>query len=155
MAPESVDTAHTPMQPSSSHGGLKKFASKPLKLAASTLKPLVHSRAHTPVAQPAHSSSETTGGESESVSIASTSKRSRIGRRKGHGHLQALGAAQGMSPAQIAAIAQGPRKPLDNEEPAAVLRVRVVKAEGLVAKDRNGTSDPCVIVSPPEIRGYS
>lgn len=69
-----------------------------------------------------------------------------MGRKKRHHHLQALGQAQGMSPAQIAAIAQGPRKPLDGEEPAAVLRVRVVKAEGLVAKDRNGTSDPCVSV---------
>lgn len=46
------------------------------------------------------------------------------------------------SPAQLAAAARGPRKPLDGEEPAAWLRVRVVKADDLVAKDRNGTSDP-------------
>ena len=45
-------------------------------------------------------------------------------------------------PAQIASAAAGPRKPLDGEEPAAWLRVRVVKAEGLIAKDRRGTSDP-------------
>jgi phosphatidylserine decarboxylase len=48
------------------------------------------------------------------------------------------------NPAQLAAASRGPRKPLDGEEPAAVLRVRVVKAENLVAKDRNGTSDPYV-----------
>lgn len=39
---------------------------------------------------------------------------------------------------------RGPRKPLDGEEPAAVVRVRVVKADGLVARDRNGSSDPYV-----------
>jgi phosphatidylserine decarboxylase len=48
------------------------------------------------------------------------------------------------NPAQLAAASRGPRKPLDGEEAAAVLRVRVVKAENLVAKDRNGTSDPYV-----------
>ncbi len=47
-----------------------------------------------------------------------------------------------LSPAQIASAAKGPRKPLEGEEPAAWLRVRVVKADGLVAKDRRGTSDP-------------
>jgi len=151
MTPESVDAAApaapVPVHASTSHGGLKKFASKPLKLAAS----IVSSRASTPIAHPAHSSqsahlalssSDNTGGDSETVSIASTSKRNRMGRKRGHHHLQALGEAQGLSAVQIAAIAQGPRKPLDGEEPAAVLRVRVVKAEGLVAKDRNGTSDP-------------
>lgn len=50
--------------------------------------------------------------------------------------------AAGLTPAQVASAAQGPRKPLEGEEPAAWLRVRVVKAEGLVAKDRSGTSDP-------------
>jgi phosphatidylserine decarboxylase len=48
------------------------------------------------------------------------------------------------NPTQLAAASSGPRKPLDGEEPAAVLRVRVVRAENLVAKDRNGTSDPYV-----------
>jgi phosphatidylserine decarboxylase len=47
-----------------------------------------------------------------------------------------------MTPAQVASAARGPRKPLDGEEPAAWVRVRVVRAQGLVAKDRNGTSDP-------------
>jgi phosphatidylserine decarboxylase len=37
---------------------------------------------------------------------------------------------------------RGPRKPLDGEEPAATIRVRVVRAEGLVSRDRNGLSDP-------------
>jgi phosphatidylserine decarboxylase len=58
-------------------------------------------------------------------------------------HLRSKGAAPS-SPAQLAAAARGPRKPLDGEEPAAFLRVRVVKANDLVAKDRNGTSDPYV-----------
>lgn len=42
----------------------------------------------------------------------------------------------------VAKVARGPRKPLEGEEPAAWVRVRVVKGEGLVAKDRGGTSDP-------------
>ena len=52
------------------------------------------------------------------------------------------GVVSGLTPAQIASAAKAPRKPLEGEEAAAVLRVRVVKAEGLVAKDRNGASDP-------------
>ena len=47
-----------------------------------------------------------------------------------------------VDPQEVTRAARGPRKPLDGEEPAVVLRVRVVKAEGLVAKDRGGTSDP-------------
>lgn len=47
-----------------------------------------------------------------------------------------------VDPVMIAHAAKGPRKPLDGEEPAAWLRVRVVSADGLVAKDRNGLSDP-------------
>lgn len=47
-----------------------------------------------------------------------------------------------LDPVLIAHAAKGPRKPLENEEPAAWLRVRVVSADGLVAKDRNGLSDP-------------
>ncbi len=37
---------------------------------------------------------------------------------------------------------RGRTKPLEGEEPVVLLRVRVVRCEGLVAKDRNGTSDP-------------
>ena len=67
--------------------------------------------------------------------------------RKQNKHLHAKDVASGdgvmnLTPAQIAAAARGPRKPLEGEEPAAWLRVRVVQGRGLVAKDRNGTSDP-------------
>lgn len=47
-----------------------------------------------------------------------------------------------LDPVQVALAARGPRRPLEGEEPAAVLRVRVVRADDLVAKDRNGYSDP-------------
>jgi phosphatidylserine decarboxylase len=50
--------------------------------------------------------------------------------------------AASLDPVQVALAARGPRRPLEGEEPAAVLRVRVVRAEDLVAKDRNGFSDP-------------
>jgi phosphatidylserine decarboxylase len=68
------------------------------------------------------------------------SKGSKIpGRRK---HQKTRGGVGILDAAQVAQVAQGPRKQLDNEEPAALLRVRVVSAEGLVVKDRNGSSDP-------------
>lgn len=67
-------------------------------------------------------------------------KRSKIpGRRK---HQKTRGGVGILDAAQVAQVAQGPRKPLEHEEPAAMLRVRVVSAEGLVVKDRNGSSDP-------------
>ena len=52
------------------------------------------------------------------------------------------GLDQPLSPAQIAQAARGPRKPLEGEQPAGRIRVRIVKGDGLVIKDRNGTSDP-------------
>lgn len=50
--------------------------------------------------------------------------------------------AASLDPVQVALAARGPRRPLEGEEPAAVLRVRIVRADDLVAKDRNGFSDP-------------
>ncbi len=41
-----------------------------------------------------------------------------------------------------ALAARGRTKPLDGEEPVITLRVRVIRCEGLAAKDRSGTSDP-------------
>lgn len=77
---------------------------------------------------------------------AEPKKRSKFPGRRKH---QKTGGAMILDAAQVAQAAQGPRKPLENEEPAAILRVRVVSADGLVAKDRNGSSDPCVLKPPP------
>jgi phosphatidylserine decarboxylase len=41
-----------------------------------------------------------------------------------------------------AIVARGRTKPLDGEEPVITLRIKVVRCEGLAAKDRSGTSDP-------------
>jgi hypothetical protein len=41
-----------------------------------------------------------------------------------------------------AIVARGRTKPLDGEEPVVTLRVKVVRCEGLAAKDKSGTSDP-------------
>jgi phosphatidylserine decarboxylase len=132
-APSPASGADTP---SRAGAGIKRLASKPLKLAASTFRPLRSSSSSSTAATPAQaSSSEDVDG---SVPPPSARKGLRHGRIR---HLRSKGVVPS-SPAQLAAAARGPRKPLDGEEPAAWLRVRVVKADDLVAKDRNGTSDP-------------
>ncbi|EIW71117.1 hypothetical protein TREMEDRAFT_67577 [Tremella mesenterica DSM 1558] len=110
---------------------LKRLAARPLKLAASTFRPLSSSRSGATAPVAVISSSTTLVGSTQ----------------------QSDGNAGALTPQQVASAARGPRKPLEGEEPAAWLRVRVVKAEGLVAKDRGGTSDPFVsLVLPPSGR---
>lgn len=36
--------------------------------------------------------------------------------------------------------------PLQGEEPVVVLKVQVISCKNLLAKDKNGASDPCVLV---------
>ncbi|WVQ98224.1 phosphatidylserine decarboxylase [Kwoniella sp. CBS 9459] len=132
---------------SRSKPNLKRLASKPLKLAASTFRPR-------PSRAPSFGSTDATS--STFAASDTTSSDSRWGRRRSkHQHipLQVAAAAGALTPAQIASAARGPRKPLEGEEPAAWLRVRVVKAQGLVAKDRSGTSDPFInLLMPPSTR---
>lgn len=127
-----------------SRSQIKRLASKPLKLAASTFRPLTRSStSSSSTLQPSASDvSADATLYNESSGTASGSVRSLgLGRKKTRRHLKAKDGAA-LTPAQLASAARGPRKPLEGEEPAAWLRVRVVKAEDLVAKDRNGTSDP-------------
>ncbi|KAK6903556.1 phosphatidylserine decarboxylase [Kwoniella mangroviensis CBS 8507] len=122
---------------------LKRLASKPLKMAASTFR---SSRAPSP------GPSDTTTTLVSSDSLSSDTKSGRFSRRKSSKH-QHQPISQGMTAAQIASAARGPRKPLEGEEPAVYLRVRVVSAKGLVAKDRGGTSDPFLtLLMPPTSR---
>ncbi|WVF69626.1 phosphatidylserine decarboxylase [Kwoniella sp. CBS 6097] len=132
---------------SRSKPNLKRLASKPLKLAASTFRPRA-SRA------PSFGSGQAPSSDGTSTTDTSTStSKGKRGSRHAHVPLQVAAAAGALTPAQIASAARGPRKPLDGEEPAAWLRVRVVKAEGLVAKDRSGTSDPFInLLMPPSTR---
>lgn len=132
---------------------------KPLKLAASAINS-VRSNANTPTPTPpsassfplstaddeaAHSDSparsgtaSTTSSRLEPPSEAKERKRRSLPLRKKHTDPS----VNSLDPVQVAHAARGPSKPLDSELPAAVLRVRVCSAEGLVAKDRNGFSDP-------------
>lgn len=127
-----LDIADQPDRSTRSQPRLKRLASKPLKLAASTFKPR-SSRA----ASPFHLD------DPSSTTINTAASSTSGGWKKGTRHQRiSRQSAAGLTPAQVASAAQGPRKPLEGEEPAAWLRVRVVKAEGLVAKDRSGTSDP-------------
>lgn len=121
---------------------LKRLASKPLRLAQNTFNSL-SSRSTTPLPSGANTAYSSTVALPDSSSTMlpvaqSGMPRSRIGRRRRHHKLD----EQASTPAQIAAAAKAPSKPIDGEEPVAVLRVRVVEAEGLVAKDRSGSSDP-------------
>jgi phosphatidylserine decarboxylase len=91
---------------------------------------------------PTSTTTGTTAANSAYLELPATEKKRRKipGRRK---HPKSVSGLSGILDAtQIAQVAQGPRKPLEQEEPAAILRVRVVSAEGLVVKDRNGFSDP-------------
>ncbi|KAE8540468.1 phosphatidylserine decarboxylase [Cryptococcus gattii VGV] len=138
-----LDIADQPDRSTRSQPRLKRLASKPLKLAASTFKPR-SSRAASPFLL----------DDPSSTTINTAAPSTSGGWKKGtqHQHISRQSAA-GLTPAQVASAAQGPRKPLEGEEPAAWLRVRVVKAEGLVAKDRSGTSDPFLsLLMPPSTR---
>jgi phosphatidylserine decarboxylase len=119
---------------------LKRLATKPLKLAQSTLHSL--SRSSSPHPTPHNNSSTTLLPEPSNPELDPPTRPSRKKRFRRHVHLPGKRDSSNLTPAQVASAARGPRKPLDEEEPAAVLRVRVVRAEGLVAKDRGGTSDP-------------
>ncbi|OCF30786.1 phosphatidylserine decarboxylase [Kwoniella heveanensis BCC8398] len=139
--------ADTPRS-SRSKPNLKRLASKPLKLAASTFRPR-------PSRAPSFGSTEATGSTlvGSDTSSSDITKKGKRGSKHQHLPLQVAAAAGALTPAQIASAARGPRKPLDGEEPAAWLRVRIVQAEGLVAKDRSGTSDPFItILMPPSTR---
>ena len=118
---------------------VKRLASKPLKLAASTFRPLANRTNSSASSLPPSSSDVDTAMGTGTVPPPTARRGLRTKTRIRHLRSRAAVPA---SPAQLAAASRGPRKPLEGEEPAAVLRVRVVKAENLVAKDRNGTSDP-------------
>ncbi|WRT64623.1 phosphatidylserine decarboxylase [Kwoniella shivajii] len=131
---------------------LRRLASKPLKMAASTFRPRASSRG----TSPGPSSETATLASSDSASMShghghGHEKHGRFRRKSRHQHIP--NGSAGLTPAQIASAARGPRKPLEGEEPAAYLRVRVVSAKGLVAKDRGGTSDPFLtLLMPPSSR---
>ncbi|KAK8847556.1 phosphatidylserine decarboxylase [Kwoniella newhampshirensis] len=143
-----------------SHPRLKRLASKPLKLAASTFRNRPRSQSRSRGDSPDRSNTETSSTApsiSEGKSSSSTSGggggwRRRRSHHLHHSHMPVAEAAT-LTPAQVASAARGPRKPLEGEQPAAWLRVRVVKAQGLVAKDRSGTSDPFLsLLMPPSTR---
>lgn len=126
---------------SSSNGNqIKRLASKPLKLAASTFRPLTRSSSSSTTPSATTSSAPDALHPTPADASTSSSRRGLSVKRR-HLHMKSKDASA-LTPAQLASAARGPRKPLEGEEPAAWLRVRVVKADNLVAKDRNGTSDP-------------
>ena len=130
--PSQPDPSRSPSQ----HPKLRRLASKPLTLAQNTLRPLTSRSASSLPASFASSSTLIPSGDASTTAYPSASSG-----RKMRRHHRLKGRA-GLTPAQSASAAKGPRKPVEGEEPAAWLRVRVVRADGLVAKDRRGTSDP-------------
>lgn len=148
---------------SSTKSTVQRLASKPLKLAASSLRPLGLSRHASSASIANQSSSSALDQPSDPASAAgaagaagtkdlegapsrssgrgiSLGRRGLIRRKRANRPLRDN--TSGLTPAQLAQMAGGLRKPLEGEEPAAWVRVRVVRANDLVAKDRNGTSDP-------------
>ncbi|WWD21646.1 phosphatidylserine decarboxylase [Kwoniella shandongensis] len=150
-----------------SHPRLKRLATKPLKLAASTFRNRPRSNSASRGQSPDRSTATSTEHSSSAPSIAEGKTGSSNGgggggggvwrRRRSHhlhhSHMPVSSEAATLTPTQVASAARGPRKPLEGEEPAAWLRVRVVKAQDLVAKDRSGTSDPFLsLLMPPSSR---
>ena len=68
----------------------------------------------------------------------------RYGLRRGESSTSSstAAAAGALGEPEAVVVARGRRKPLDGEKEVAVLRVRVVGCEGLVVRDRSGSSDP-------------
>ncbi|GMK58812.1 hypothetical protein CspeluHIS016_0602540 [Cutaneotrichosporon spelunceum] len=163
-----ADPSHThrtpPQQGESQPARLRRLAAKPLKPLKLAASAIARSGSLTPVGNSSHeedlsavdaqlrSHSQRSGTAS---SFNSTSDmhldptdpkpRKRLSFTRKKDSSPSLSAS--LDPLQIALAARGPRRPLDGEEPAAVLRVRVVRANDLVAKDRNGFSDPFVTMT--------
>lgn len=153
-----LDLPQSPYAHQKSNPRLRKLAKqplKPLKLAASAYHSVRSGRA-TP-----NSAHSVAGLESDMLSMGisggSTSWISRSGTSTSASSNSTLDPQMSINernwrgrakdsilvdPVLIAQAAKGPRKPLEGEEPAAWVRVRVVSADSLVAKDRNGLSDP-------------
>lgn len=144
------------VQPVPHHKRFRRLAAKPLKplkLAASAINS-VRSNASTPVPgatfnfdedhDPSRSASANSSAHLEPPTEKAEKERKRrsLPLRKKHDTTTST-----LDPVQVAHAARGPSKPLDGELPAAVLRVRVCSAAGLVAKDRNGLSDPWVCMT--------
>ena len=128
---------------------ITRLARKPIKIASSALRPL-RSGTATPTPSSVAAAGMGAGGSASvssqggnslepSSSISSLNPLKRITSRNRSSNPE--GELDGNA---IVKSVRGPRKPLDGEEPAGMIRVRVVKAEGLIAKDRNGLSDPYV-----------
>ncbi|KAL7419358.1 phosphatidylserine decarboxylase [Cryptotrichosporon argae] len=141
---------------------LKRLASKPFRLVGSAISSVSHSRAATPAAgagpqgpilDPAGASVSAALRQATSEGAPGTvpqRPRRRLGRRR-HQRIS----FEHADPASVARAAKGPRKPLEGEEPAAWLRVRVVSAAGLIAKDRGNTSDPFISLTLPPSNRHS
>lgn len=140
MTPSSEESSlNDPSRSPTQHPKLRRLASKPLKMAQNTLRPLTSRKSS--YAPSSVFSSSTIGASTDASTNGSPNSSSGKKMRRHH----RLKGQAGLTPAQIASAAKGQRKPLDGEEPVAWLRVRVVRADGLVAKDRRGTSDPYVV----------
>ncbi|KAL1405276.1 phosphatidylserine decarboxylase [Vanrija albida] len=134
----------------SSHGHipttrLKRLASKPLKplkLAASAIHSVSYSRSSTPTPQASFDDEEPARPSGSTLLGVPDAKPP--GPRPGK-H-RSISSQHITDPVLLAQATRGPRKPLEGEDPAAWLRVRVNSAEGLVVKDRNGSSDPFVSI---------
>lgn len=129
---------------------VKRLASKPLKLAASTFRPLTNRTNSSASSLPPSGSTDSADPSLSGTVPPPSGRRGLRSKTKRIRHLRSRDVVPA-NPQQLAAASRGPRKPLEGEEPAAWLRVRVVRADNLVAKDRNGTSDPCVRPPSPRV----
>ncbi|BEJ14342.1 hypothetical protein CspHIS471_0401090 [Cutaneotrichosporon sp. HIS471] len=148
LTPVLTETPATPIEPPQQDkpqpARLRRLASKPLKPLKLAASAITRSGSSTPAGASSHDDDSNSVADAHlDASDPKLRKRLSFTRKKESPQLPHVP----LDPAQIALAARGPRRPLEGEEPAAVLRVRVVRANDLVAKDRNGFSDPFVTMT--------
>lgn len=109
---------------------LRRLAVKPLKIAGNLRRGL----------SPSPSNNRLSGGMTtpQGSTPTFTPKESNLALTPS----SSAGSMSTNDPSSKVMAARGRVKPREGEEVLAMLRLRVVRCEGLVAKDRNGTSDP-------------
>lgn len=127
---QSSPGASTPDMSSTSRPRIKRIARKPLKIASAAI-----------------GRRKTSSDSATSSAAAASSQNLRMtASLQAHAQAQDTHAAAAtddvIAKGEAYKIAKGRAKPLEGEKEACVVRIRVVRCDNLVAKDRGNTSDP-------------
>lgn len=145
--PDSSSTPGSTMGGHSQRPRIKRIARKPLKIASAAIGRRRNSTEPSASASSSSSSSASasnggSGHASQNLRMTA-SLQAHAQAQDSHAHAHASSASDDViAKGEAYKIAKGRAKPLDGEKEACMVRIRVVRCEGLVAKDRGNTSDP-------------